>query len=268
MTEAEPRAFNIPASVVWMLALLVAIHVLRGLLGDETDTQLLVTFAFIPARAAGLAGSGWPEGMGHDAWTWLSYAFLHADATHLTVNAIWLVAFASPVARRFGMARFYLLAVASALAGALAHLLTHWGQVALLVGASAMVSAYMGAAIRFVFDGPGGLAGLGAGSGRAAQAPARPVLAALQNRTTVTFLLVWIAINFLFGLGALVVPGASGGIAWQAHLGGFAVGFFGFALFDPPQRPGSPPKGRAPWQDPEGGARSGNGHDGGHGRLH
>lgn len=237
-TGGQPRAFNIPPAVLWLLAAMIGIHVLRGLLPDELDLRLLVTFAFIPARAAGTV-PGWSPG--EDGWSWISYALLHADATHLFVNSIWMLAFASPVARRFGSARFLVLGAVSALAGSVTHLLTHWGEMVLLVGASAAVSAYMGAAIRFVFDGPQPLAGLGAGRGLGVYRPAKPILVALQNRTTLTFLVVWIAINFLFGVGALAVPGATGGIAWEAHIGGFAVGFLGFWLFDPP-----PPAGHRP----------------------
>jgi membrane associated rhomboid family serine protease len=238
MTGGQPRAFNVPAVVVWLLAAMIAIHVVRAVLPPELGVRMLVTFAFIPARAAGMV-PGWS--MGEDAWSWLTYALLHADITHLFVNSIWLLAFASPVARRFGTVRFLLLGAVSAVAGALVHLLTHWGEMVFLVGASAAVSAYMGAAIRFVFDGPQPLAGLGAGRGQGMHGPAKPILAALQNRTTMTFLLVWIAINFLFGVGALAVPGATGGIAWEAHIGGFAVGFLGFSLFDPPPPAGSRP---------------------------
>lgn len=234
----QPRAFNVPPAVVWLLAAIVGIHLLRAILPEELGIQLLVRFAFIPARAVGLI-EGWSAGA--DAWSWVSYALLHADVTHVFINSIWLLAFASPVARRFGNVRFFALGAVSAVAGALTHLVTHWGEMVLLVGASAAVSAYMGAAIRFVFDGPQPLAGLGAGRGQAVHQPAKPILAALENRTTLTFLLVWIAINIVFGVGALAVQGATGGIAWEAHIGGFAVGFLGFSLFDPPPAGSQPP---------------------------
>jgi membrane associated rhomboid family serine protease len=48
---------------------------------------------------------------------------------------------------------------------------------------------------------------------------------------------VWLGVNILFGLGSVQIPGAAGNVAWQAHIGGFLVGLFGFALFDPARTP-------------------------------
>lgn len=244
MDRTSPPAFNVPPVVLALLGGLVLIHLVRGLLPPELDFQLLISLAFIPARFGGVHGDlGLPGGVAGDIWTWFSYAALHADGMHLVVNAIWFLAFGSAVARRFGTARFLALSAAAAAAGAGAHLLFHWGDPALMIGASAVVSAYMGAAIRFVFDPRVGLGGLAGGGARVAHAPVLPLSQALQNRTVLAFLIVWFGINFLFGLGAVGVPGASGTIAWQAHIGGFLLGLLGFRLFDPAERarPGDRP---------------------------
>ena len=66
-----------------------------------------------------------PTGIGPQVWTFLSYAFLHADFTHLFVNTIWLLPFGTAVARRFGGFRFALIFIATSVVGALAHLATH-----------------------------------------------------------------------------------------------------------------------------------------------
>ena len=59
--------------------------------------------ATIPARCSdGIL----PGGAGAEIWTFFTYALLHADWMHLGFNAVWLLAFGSPVARRFGMPRF------------------------------------------------------------------------------------------------------------------------------------------------------------------
>ena len=34
------------------------------------------------------------------------YALIHADLSHLIINGVWLLAFCSPLARRFGTLRF------------------------------------------------------------------------------------------------------------------------------------------------------------------
>ena len=75
-----------------------------------TPTACLIwTLAFIPARydttrADRRRSAGRLRGA--DLWTFFTYALIHADSTHLGFNAVWLLAFGSPVARRFGAVRF------------------------------------------------------------------------------------------------------------------------------------------------------------------
>jgi membrane associated rhomboid family serine protease len=48
------------------------------------------------------------------------------------------------------------------------------------------------------------------------------------------FLVVWIGLNALFGLGTLSMGTEAGQeIAWQAHIGGFFAGLILFSAFDP-----------------------------------
>jgi membrane associated rhomboid family serine protease len=125
------------------------------------------------------------------------------------------------VARRFGTLRFLALLAAGAVAGALMHLAVHPMGVAPLVGASAAVSACMGAAARFVFD---PMARMGAGAPKLGES--------LRNRTVIAFLSGWFIANAMSGLGANPSMLASASVAWEAHIGGFLLGFLGFAFFD------------------------------------
>jgi membrane associated rhomboid family serine protease len=135
-----------------------------------------------------------------------------------------LSALGTPVARRFGALRFTSLFVLGALAGALMHLAVHPAGVAPLIGASASVSACMGAAARFVFD---PLARRGAAAPRLRES--------LRNRTVISFTLGWFIANAMSGFGANPSVLANASIAWEAHIGGFLLGFLAFALFDRPQ---------------------------------
>src|SRR5207245_2787476 len=106
-----------------------------------------------------LAELSWPQGWGAAIWTFVTYAFIHADLNHLIFNAVWLLAFGTPVARRFGSLRFIAFFIVTAVAGAGAHLLTHFGEMLPMIGASAGISGAMAAAMRFAFQrgGPLGL---------------------------------------------------------------------------------------------------------------
>jgi membrane associated rhomboid family serine protease len=39
-------------------------------------------------------------------------------------------------------------------------------------------------------------------------------------------------VNAYFGISAVRIAGQEGGIAWEAHIGGFLCGLFLFGLFD------------------------------------
>jgi len=222
--------FNVPTVIAAVLAVLVLVHVVQSLLPQEGELEFLLLFAFIPARYDG-GLIPLPGGMGADIWTFVSYALLHADLTHLTVNGIWLLAFGTPLARRFGARRFLLFCVAAAAAGALAHLVTHGEEFQPMIGASAVVSAAMAAASRFAFQ-PGSSLHWRSDM----HLPARPLRLALRDPKVLIFLGVWLVLNLLFGLGAVEVMGNEHPVAWQAHLGGFAAGLFLFGFFDPAPR--------------------------------
>jgi membrane associated rhomboid family serine protease len=88
-----------------------------------------------------------PGGAGADAWTFVSYALLHGSWIHLGVNIAWMVAFGTPVLRRFGTVRFLVLSLVAAMAAAVLHLATHWGEFIPMIGASGAISGQMGAAV-------------------------------------------------------------------------------------------------------------------------
>ena len=234
-TSREP-ILNVPAVVVAVLVVLGLVHAVRTLvLSDSADQTFLWTFAFVPARydSNPLIEGILPGGSGAEVWTFVTYALIHADLTHLGFNAIWLLAFASPVARRFGTLRFLALCVVTVAAGALAHLLTHPGELAPMVGASAAISGTMGAATRFAFQPGGPLDFWHRDRVDAERIPAAPLLVALRNPRVLTFLAVWFGLNLLFGLGSFSFAGHDQVVAWEAHVGGFLAGLLLFSVFDP-----------------------------------
>jgi membrane associated rhomboid family serine protease len=250
MREREP-IFNLPPVIVFLLAILTVIHVARSMVPPEMDGAIVATFGFTPARVAFLfdqkavlahlneiAGQSEIQAQigaffltyAPPSWLWftpLSYAFLHGGATHLIFNVIWLAAFGSPVARRFGTARFLVLGVLGAVAGAAAYLAAHPFELAPMIGASAAISAYMGAAARFVFP----IRGLYRAESVAEQ-PMQSVREMLANVQTMAFVAFWFLSNLLIGLGGQTLGFSQAPIAWEAHIGGFAAGLFLAPIFD------------------------------------
>lgn len=226
--------FNVPTAVVAMLAVLVLVHFARVyLLGAEANSLLVWNFAFVPARYSlnDLLASGWEYGW--SVWTFVTYAFIHADAMHLGFNAIWLLAFGSAVTRRFGTVRFLAFYALTAIAGALAHLISHIGDLQPMIGASASISGTMGAAARFAFQSGGPLDAWRSQNDRAYRIPAAPLSVALRNSRVLAFLGAWFGLNLLFGLGSWSIVGEDQSVAWEAHIGGFLAGLLMFSTFDP-----------------------------------
>lgn len=228
MRSREP-IFNVPPSVLGVLALLVGVHVVRALLPDGESNWLTLALAFIPARYAG-AAADLPGGETAAVTSFATHMLVHGDLTHLLINSAWLLAFGGAVANRAGGLRFLLLSLVTGIAGAALFLALNWGLEAPMVGASGAVSGLMGATMRFLFSAidRGGLWRL-----RDAPETVRrmTLMETLRDSRAVTAIVVWLGLNALttFGVGAL---GWEGGIAWEAHVGGFLVGLTAFALFD------------------------------------
>jgi membrane associated rhomboid family serine protease len=242
------RMLNVPAAIVVLLAVLGLVQLLlMFVLTAEQTTEFLLLFAFIPARYdfSVLSDVAWPGGWAADIWTFVTYALIHANLTHLIFNAVWLLAFGSPVARRFGPLRFTAFMAMTAAAGAAAHLATHFGELLPMVGASAAISGAMAAAARFAFQ-RGGSLEMWRDRAEASRVPAAPLSVSLRDARVIAFLLVWFGVNILFGVFSMGMPGVEQAIAWQAHIGGFLAGLLAFAAFDPVPAAVDPGKGPGP----------------------
>ena len=236
------RIFNVPVVVLSLLAAMGLVHALMSLvLSVDQANDFLVLFAFIPARydVKLLSELWWVPGWGAAVWTFLTYAFIHGNLMHLTFNGVWLLAFGTPVARRFGALRFLMFFLFSAAVGAALHLAVHSGERLPMVGASAAISGAMAAAMRFAFQRGGPLSPFGPFRGNdeaAYHVPATPLSVVLREPRLVVFMIVWFGVNLLFGLGIVTLPGEGDmPIAWEAHIGGFLAGLVTFGLFDPAQ---------------------------------
>ena len=226
--DTNNPVFNLPPLLVGILAaLLVAYVVPAYLLSEDGSNWFIFTFGFIPLRYAvpfSQQGLEW-------LWTPVSYSFLHGGIEHILFNGLWLMAFGAPVLRRIGTLRFVLLWCISAAVSAFGHAALNWGDVTVLIGASGVVSALMGAACRFVFPARGGY---NASFGHLM--PRQGLLEALSNRTVLIFTLMWLFGNVLIAVGIPLFGDVGGEIAWDAHVFGFLLGFLFFGLFDRPLR--------------------------------
>jgi membrane associated rhomboid family serine protease len=231
----EPILTLPPALTAYVL--LIAVIHLRVLLPLEWENWTVDVFGFIPKRYdSTLLNVDFPGGDGAKVWSFVTYSLLHANLSHIGFNVLWLLPFGSALARRFGAVRFFLFMAVTAVAGALAHLLTHEHAVAPMIGASASVSGTMAAAMRFAFVQGSFLSFNRGDADIAARVPALSLSRALRNPRVLAFLAVWFGVNIIFGVGSIAIGADGASVAWQAHIGGFFAGLVLFSLFDPVPR--------------------------------
>jgi membrane associated rhomboid family serine protease len=205
---------NAPAAVRWIVGVTVLVHVLRLIVPAGIEEELFNALAFVPDRY----GAGNAEGsLLLKALTPLGHMLLHADWMHLIMNMAFFMAFGSAMARRMGPLLFFLF---YALCGVFAAFFWMWlygSNEAVLIGASGAISGMVGAVCRVSLW------------------PSRRLGSALplwNRRMIINFVLIWLALNLVFGFVPIFVGDSYGGIAWEAHLGGFLAGFLLIGLFD------------------------------------
>jgi membrane associated rhomboid family serine protease len=225
-----PPAINVPTVVLVVLGILLAVHVLLWLAGEEWQVWSIYALSFVPARFGG-EDVAFPEGA--QWWSFLTYGLLHADAYHIGSNLLWLLIFSTPIARRWPAWKYLFLLVVAAIAGAAAMLVTQWGKAIPVVGASAAVSATLSAMIPIVFGPDYRLKGNELLDHRKLRVLSFGAL--MRNTQALAFMALFLAMTLFTGASQVVSQTAFVGensIAWEAHLAGFIVGLALFYLLD------------------------------------
>ena len=158
--------------------------------------------------------NGWalsPGAIADGRWSTLfTHMLVHAGWLHLFMNVTALWSLARELAGRISVVRLAVLFVASGLAGGALYLILNLGDPRPMVGASGAICGLWGNAARFNPRGPGML-----------PLRSRPVLDQIRRFAIMNVV--------LFGLLWLLSAG-QGGLAWEAHLGGFLLGLLAAPL--------------------------------------
>jgi membrane associated rhomboid family serine protease len=186
--------------VTWLfLGANLAVFLLELSLGSELD-------GFV--RRWGLVPADLAQGPAVSV-TLLTSTFVHAGWFHLAANVIYLGVFGPPVERRLGPARFALVYLVSGLLGGLAYLAFQPTSQTPAIGASGAIAGVIAAHLVLY---PGATLG--------SLAPVL-FLHVVESTPTLLLLLLWLATQVFSSVASLTT---STGIAWWAHLGGFASG--------------------------------------------
>jgi membrane associated rhomboid family serine protease len=147
---------------------------------------------------------------GHHLWTLLTSMFLHGGFFHIIGNMLYLWIFGDNVEDAFGHFWFFVVYLFTGVAGSLLQIMLLPGSTVPTIGASGAISGVMGAYF-VLFP-------------RARVLTLIPIFFFIRLIYLPAPLLLgfWILIQVLNGCGS--VPGTGGGVAYFAHIGGFASG--------------------------------------------
>jgi len=207
-------AYRSAPFVTWALIAANALAFLYEIsLSHQALQAFLYHYALVPAR---YGHPEWALRIGlspTDYWPILTNTFLHGDWLHIIGNMWFLLIFGPPVEDRLGRARylgFYLLAGVGA---SVAHTFVNADSAIPALGASGAIAGVMGAFMR-LFP-------------LARVIILVPIFFFPFFFELAAFVVVglWFAIQLVQGVGAVMAPAAGGGVAWWAHVGGFAFGW-------------------------------------------
>lgn len=193
----------------------------QTLLGDA-----ICTFGAIPAEISGriapALASRAPCRLGGLTWqTLLTSMFLHGSWLHILGNLWFFWIFGNNIEDSMGHIRFLAFYLLTGLLAAIAFVLWNPGSVGPMVGASGAISGVMGAYL---------------------------VLYPRARVDTFVFVIIffrviplpaWVMLGYwilLQGVASAMDPAGAGGVAYAAHLGGFASGALLIRLFANPKR--------------------------------
>jgi membrane associated rhomboid family serine protease len=178
--------------------------------------RLINTYGVIPAQYTGHPG-GDPASL---AVRLIANQFLHGGWGHLLGNMLFLWIFADNVEDAMGHASFATFYLLCGVLANLVHIIANPLSTEPTIGASGAIAGVLGA---YLILYP---------RARVQLVVWWIIFVRLIWVPAVLFLPVWIFIQFYSGLASLGVPQA-GGVAWWAHIGGFASGMALARLFAP-----------------------------------
>lgn len=150
-------------------------------------------------------------------WTLLTCTFLHGGWMHFLGNMWFLHIFGDNVEDRLGHGAYFFFYLACGVLASGTHLVTNADSLMPTIGASGAIAGVMGAYLLLY--------------PHAKVLTLIPIFYFIQTAVipAPVFLGIWFLLQFFQGTFAIAAKQA-GGVAWWAHIGGFAAGFL-FALF-------------------------------------
>jgi membrane associated rhomboid family serine protease len=212
-----------------LIAINTAVFLYQLTLGPEELQRLIYLFGIVPARYTHPDWAQWIGFPVDDYWPFITSMFLHGSWMHIIGNMWTLWIFGDNVEDRMGPWRFLVFYLLTGLVAGLTHWFTNLHSVVPTVGASGAIAGVLGA--YFVLY------------------PRSRIIVLLPiffwpfffELPAVTYLLFWFLSQVVSGTIAGLSASDVGGVAWWAHVGGFAAGMVLYRLFLSPEERGRRP---------------------------
>lgn len=197
--DDQVRGGHFPLFSYGLIILNVVIFLMQVNMPQGQLNAFIYEYGSIPAETV----------RGQDLLTLITSMFLHGGWMHLIGNMLFLWVFADNIESTIGNLRFLIFYLLGGLAAHGAHIYFNWNSEVPTVGASGAISALMGAYL-IMFP----------------ASRVKMLFFILTFRVPAfLFLGFWIWQQWMNGTAALQVQTAeSEGVAWWAHIGGFAFG--------------------------------------------
>jgi membrane associated rhomboid family serine protease len=204
----ENPTLTYPLVTVFLIAVNVIVFLYEAILPPQQAWLFVNRFGAIPAALTHFTDPFPYDGV-PVALTLVTSMFLHGGLLHVAGNMLFLWIFGNNIEDALGHARFVFFYLACGLAAALLHIAFNPGSRLPMVGASGAIAGIMGGYL-ILF-------------------PRAQVLTMILIVfyplfvwvPAVFFLVFWFLLQFLYASA-----GASGNVAWVAHVGGFLTGIF------------------------------------------
>ncbi len=210
-----PLRDTIPSNTVpYVNYFLIAANLLAFLFELSLGARLegfFHVFGVVPGQVVQIV-TGSPELLHFAIVPFFTSMFLHGGWLHFLGNMLYLYIFGDNVEDAFGHFKYLIFYLASGVIASLIHLLTHPGSTVPTIGASGAIAGVMGAYFLLY--------------PKARVVTIVPIFFFIQVLEIPAFLFLgfWFLIQFLSGTLALTSSAGAAGVAWWAHIGGFAAG--------------------------------------------
>ncbi len=213
--EVPTRSF--PVVTVSVIVLNVAIYIYQLTLSQYQYSAMIFKWGYLPIEYTHFV-QVYPQLAVPYGLTVLTSMFVHGGFMHLAGNMLYLWIFGNNIEDHLGKVKFIVFYLISGIAALALFTVTSPASDIPLVGASGAIAGVLGAYVALY--------------------PRARVLALVflgffiqTVRVPAAILLgFWFVLQLLYGLPSLLGGTQGGGVAWFAHVGGFAFGYLYFKL--------------------------------------